>query len=421
MACVRKKGCQRYEYMDGELIYLLAERMNFTPIYIQDGDGVTYGKEEADGHFSGSLGAIENHKVDIAGNVRVITNLYRTRNLLFLRPIGSMKLVYIVPKNYLKSDFVIFPLSFYTVEVICLYLVTFFSLSLVFYCIKYCSAMQKKKNNMMKKGWKIEDVDLFKIILTMIGIHHSISVKTDFTSTKKRIILGTAFIYSVILSSIYQGSVVRQVNTKHETTDIKTLEELIQTPLQLLIHADLAVHIEYFKEFPKKSTFNHIYKRNVIISNQILTPGDYVAYNRTAALLTLDLYTSMNKITYFDKTSGEERVTDIPVSVKEFFTSITVPKTSPFIHEINYWLSRIDQAGLMLHQYAIAENDLEMEYIKFVKFGFHPNVKLRVLTMRKLNLVFIFLFGMHLVAFAILLCEILWSKRHALCQILISR
>lgn len=405
MACIQRSP-YRYGYQDGELVYLLADRMNFTPVYVQDSEGVTYGKEEVDGHFSGALGAIENNKVDIAGNIRVITNLYRTRNLLFLRPIGSTKLMYIIPKNYLKRDFAVFPLSYYSVQVVVLYVATFISLSLVFYCIKSCSVRQKYQ----------EDVDLFKIVLTMIGIHHSISVKTDFTSTKKRIILGTAFLYAVILSSMYQGNIVKELNNLKDRNDIKSFEQLIHTPLQLLIHADLAVHIEYFKEFSQQSIFNQLYKRNTIIPNQIDNPGDYVAYNRTAALLTLDMYASMLKITYFDKETGEERVELLAVSVKEFFNSISVPKTSPFIDEINYWLSRFDQAGLISHQNSVAENDLKMEYIKYVKLGLNPNLKLRILTFEELNSLFLFMLIFYLCGFVVLFCEILWSKRHNLCK-----
>lgn len=410
MACVRK-GPQRYGYQDGELVHLLADRMNFTPVYVQDSEGVTYGKEEDDGHFSGSLGAVENDLVDIAGNIRVITNLYRTRNLLFLRPIGSTKLVYIVPKNYLKTKFVVFPLSFYTDQVVMLCIGTFISFSLVFYCIKYCSFKQTHQ-----KGQETEDIDLLKIVLTMIGIHHSIAVKTDCTSTKMRIILGTGFLYAVILSSVYQGSIVKELNTLEDHTDIKTFEQLINTPLQLLIHADLAVHIEHFKEFSTHSIFNQLYKRNVIISNEIQNPGDFVAYNRTSTLLTLDMYISMLKINYFDKFSGEERVEVLPVSVKEFFNSITVSKTSPFIDEINYWLSRIDQAGLMLHQTAVAENDLKMEYIKYVKLGFSPNLKLRILTFEELNSLFVFMLIFHLFGFVVLFFELIWNKRYTICK-----
>lgn len=405
MACV-KRGPHRYGYQDGELVYLLADRMNFTPVYVQDSDGVTYGKEEHDGHFSGSLGAVENNKVDIGGNIRVITNLYRTRNLLFLRPIGSTKLMYIVPKNYLKRNFAVFPLHYYTAQVVVLYVVTFISLSLVFYCIKCCSA----------RHYHREDVDLLKIILTMIGIHHSISVKTDFTSTKKRIVLGTAFLYAVILSSMYQGNIVKELNNIDKNNDIKTFEQLINTPLQLLIHADLAVHIEYFKEFSQQSIFNHLFKRNTIIPNEIDNPGDFVAYNRTAALLTLDMYAPMHKIGYFDKESGEERIELLAISVKEFFNSITVPKTSPFIGEINYWLSRFDQAGLLSHQNTVAESDLKREYIKYAKLGLNPNSKLRILTFEELYSLFLFMLVFYVCGIVVLLCEILWHRRHDLCK-----
>ena len=44
-----------YKYVNGETVRIMAEMMNFTPIYIQSDDGALLGSQIEDGSFTGNI------------------------------------------------------------------------------------------------------------------------------------------------------------------------------------------------------------------------------------------------------------------------------------------------------------------------------------------------------------------------------
>lgn len=399
----KKVSPNRYIYPDGEVAYILSRKMNFTPIYVQDPKSVTYGKEEDNGLFSGALGAIEYGTADIATNIRIITNMYKAENVLFLRPIGSLKMNYLVPNNYLSKEFLVFPWNFFEIPALIVYIFIF----IVFVIVNYILQQYHFSYDLQETTFNLPG-----IIITIFGICHNIAVTAKLMTTRKRLLLGTAFLYTVFLSSIYQGSIVNELDKFGDERNIKTLEQLLLTPLRLLIHDDLAVHIEYFRDLSDSNIFKQLYKRHEIIEHKAFDPSLMVAFNRTAALLTLDIYIPRHKWKLYNKEYGEHRVTKLPVPVREFFQSIIIPKHSPFIEEINRLIGRMESSGLIRRQEKMAFSDLMLGYIQFSKMGYHQHRDIKVLTFSKLTMLFSYLVVSYSVIFVVFLCEILWKRRN---------
>lgn len=87
-----------YTYPDGELMSAVANCMNFTPVYITILDGPKYGYQLPEGSFTGSLGDVEYEMVDLAANPKLIVD-YNTKKSVFLTPVASTKLFFIIQRR----------------------------------------------------------------------------------------------------------------------------------------------------------------------------------------------------------------------------------------------------------------------------------------------------------------------------------
>lgn len=89
---------RRYEYLDGEVLYLLGQCLNFQALFVPNNDTHFYGLRFPNGSLTGAMALAESGGIDIAANTRII-NPFGVSSMTFLRPIGYVELAYAVPKR----------------------------------------------------------------------------------------------------------------------------------------------------------------------------------------------------------------------------------------------------------------------------------------------------------------------------------
>jgi hypothetical protein len=87
-----------FTYVDGELASLLAEKMNFTSIFVVSEIEKSHnGFMLENGSFSGGIGAIENDRADLVINPRLISDLNTTR-ATYLQPITTESFNFVIQR-----------------------------------------------------------------------------------------------------------------------------------------------------------------------------------------------------------------------------------------------------------------------------------------------------------------------------------
>lgn len=198
-----------YSYSDGETIKIIGEKMNFTVKYEESSDAIKYGFQLEDGNFTGSLGALENEEVDLLGNPRLIAN-YNTTKSLFLQPITMMRLSFIIKKRPTYKLISVFIFSEY--DKISMIIALGVSISLPFIYIFINKNEVKIINKKYPKKKKLQSSSVAKSILYIIALVHGISMNHS-KGNASRIVVGITLLYALIVSSLYQSALTKNLNT----------------------------------------------------------------------------------------------------------------------------------------------------------------------------------------------------------------
>lgn len=198
-----------YSYVDGETVQIIGEKMNFTLEYAESSDGVQYGYQSEDGNFTGSLGLIENEQVDLLGNPRLIAN-YNTTKSLFLQPITMMRLSFIIKRRLTFKLLALFYYSQY--DKISSAIGTFFTVTFPF-IYAYINRWERNiVNKHVKSTRRIKKCSLIRSLLYIFAIQNNVSMQHS-NGKATRIIIGVILFYTLVVSSLYQSSITKNLNT----------------------------------------------------------------------------------------------------------------------------------------------------------------------------------------------------------------
>lgn len=198
-----------YSYVDGETVQIIGEKLNFTIIYVDSGDGVQYGFQLDDGNFTGSLGLLEYEQVDLAGNPRLIAN-YNTKKALFLQPITMMRLSFIIKKRKTQKLLIVFIYSQY--DKISTIIGVFLSLSLPLVYALIIKYERKIVNGHIPEKNRVLKSSIAKSVLYIHALLHGVSMSHSH-GRATRITVGMVLFYGLVVSSLYQSSITKNLNT----------------------------------------------------------------------------------------------------------------------------------------------------------------------------------------------------------------
>lgn len=318
-----------YNLIDGEVITLMSKTMNFKPNFS--------GNNTHENNFRGSIRAIENGDVDIAGNVRMISD-YNTINMVFLSPIDFIGLYYIVPNCVRMSPLNVFIYSMFDEVSQFINIFLFVSLIVIYYMMNFIYSKFDRLH---------EPNSLSRSFLIVAATQHNISFGfSKILTIHQRLLIICMLFYAVNVSNIYQSGIVRQLSTRSTDSNINTLQELSQSDLNLTYIPS----IEDFIKLPSNMSSNIyvklLYNRQKKSRLSIYDEVQQITINRSSGILVYSLVAKQLRADNYDKKTRQSRIHIVPESPAGYFASFSVPKSSPYLRRFNQILQRCQESGL---------------------------------------------------------------------------
>lgn len=330
---------------DMNILKIMQEKMNFTTNYIFSELELSVGYVSANGSLAGTLGLIENNKIDLAANSRII-HYYETGNLLYLDYITTEKLKFLVPIDFFKNrdKEVIFinpfSLSYLTINTL---------LSILIPLLMH--SMDKLLTN---QRTLVDHSTFGESVMRTMGILYNESVRHPRNSRKRWILFGI-LVYNVVSYPVWQAVTIRYLNSNNQhINNINSLQELIDTNLKLKVskyHHHVVIHEGI--QFQNKLYRELANRLSTKGTRSIRTAIENIITKRDSAFLTSDMYAPLvlaGSYKWVPNAAHTSGVYVISEPIYEFYKSMVVPKTSPFIQTFNDIISWCVESGVVEQQ-----------------------------------------------------------------------
>lgn len=384
------QGEKAYLSVCGELVDILRKSMNFTVVIVQPKDIPDFGFITPNGTYMGALGEIEYNRADISADMRLITDFNSSQNLYFLHPVFDIQYKFAVPVDYYLVDFEVMPHKF--MEPIVLILISLTVSVLIF--LHYLS-----------DKIRISKSNFSKVTLTYAGAYVNASVNFNPLSMSTRLLFSLLLFLTLIVSNIYQGTIITQLNKVGGQTNIQTLEQLVSSNLQIRVPSGPDRYIQNFKTFPKRSIQNQLFKRMVVTETSSEIQIHWAAIERTAAIMIPNHYIYYYESKFLSNKTGRPAFYTVPDYPYSYFMSVMVQKRSPFIERFNYICLRAKEAALFDHQYNLGLYRMKMLSIRRTKEGLVAQETTKTIGIKEMQTFFLYYAGAMAVTFVIFLLE----------------
>uniref|UniRef100_A0A182PKS5 Major facilitator superfamily (MFS) profile domain-containing protein n=1 Tax=Anopheles epiroticus TaxID=199890 RepID=A0A182PKS5_9DIPT len=339
-----------YQYLDGEMVEIMRQRMNFTIDYIQLNYQESVGFISSNGSIGGALQMLEHNTIDLAANSRSILP-HPMRNLQYVHFLCPIRLVFVVPFNYFRDRYKV---------------VFFHAFSLQMYSTNFALALLLPPllPLVMRRGFSARAYA--KETFRILAIVFACSVPLP-RNTRHRLVLMGLMFYSIVAYSAWQGITIIQLNQDDgKLRNIQTLEELVETDLNLkaIVTFGNAIRGKVWNGSDVRGRIAARLDVQWAPSNISIIPE--VADNRTSAVPIIEYFVEVVRSRYFDTVRKQSKVHFIHEPFIEYLTAMALPKNSPLFPTIrrltmyclengivNFQLSLIRHKGVLLQ---IAEN-----------------------------------------------------------------
>lgn len=364
----------RYGYADGEIANIVSRKMNFTPIYIPPTDNL-YGFSYPNGSFTGSLAALEYEQVDYVANPRLISN-YQTTKAVFLQPITTERYKFIIQKRLTKRRMMVSLFTQYdrATGILTIFLMILFPIT--YFCINYIEAKISER----QKSLSLSSGSLY-----VFGLYHNLSMSQS-KSTSSRIITITIVFYALIMTALFQGTIIKDLNLKRNIGDIKKIEELLDLDYTMLLtHTLHSVFQEQSGDRLHDKLSQVAKSHDGVLTHQGLKS---LLESKNVAFLWDELYTRNYLDRFYNTETGENLLEVVPEIAFEFYIAMMAPKISPFIDIFNRIILQTIETGINTHQIILAKFDNDEIRIQRMKRGLTSTDKLKSLNIRDLGTLF---------------------------------
>lgn len=346
-----KGKIQRFTYLDGEIVEIMRQHLNFTTEFVILPSQLSTGFVYPNGSLGGSLELIENGQIDLAANSRIIHS-YNCRNLQYLRQLTTTKLIFIVPQNYYNSRsrdrvfFNTFTWSFYAVNII---LATTVPLLL----------------KLIDRQNKFPGLMMHTLAVTL-----AVSTRLP-TRIHARLIFSGILLYTIITYSIWQAIIIKRLNTNNDhLDDIQKIDELLDSELVPMIPVAYATFIQPARKEVQEQDipYKKLSRKSSVAGNNI-TGAALIATmlaSRSTAVMIHDLRAGVVKARFYDDERMQSLIHVIGEHVFEFYTAMALPKDSPLLEPLNEITVRCVEAG-------IVENELSRIQFKETLYMIEKN------------------------------------------------
>lgn len=353
------KKLLKYSYIDGAVLDILAEKLNFKPAFLNSTLDDKFSVKNST--LSGSSLLLEMDAVDYVANARLISN-YETKKALHLRSFTMVKYKFVIKtrertRRFLASVMVIFEAKARIVATLLMFLMPLTFCIIKFYELKIC---------------KMKSKSVIENILHVFAIYHHVSVKhSSFTST--RIVTITIVFCALIFNSLMQGSIVKMLNNSKNYDAIDTIQELLEKNFNLLVPRIL-------NNFMKVQSGTVLYDKLRKVSEEStgVTTAEglrMVLEGKDVASVMSESYCGNYLNQFYDPLSGENLRKVIPENAFELYLAYMVPKVSPFIKKFNEIISHIVESGIDVYHYKQAEIDNDDIWFRRMRGGLTPKAQ----------------------------------------------
>ncbi|XP_062538964.1 uncharacterized protein LOC134207259 [Armigeres subalbatus] len=336
--------------VDKPLVQKMASMLNLIPKPV--GDYASSGNRLANGTFTGALGEIEYGRSDLA-NSRIISHLRGATNIRFLHPITITSFKFIVPKNYYKHPKREVRIIALPVEFVVAYVCSLLWIPLGFILFEYWGAKVFPNEHNSRTSWMTA---VFVTYSAMTNI--SIAIRNI---SSQRIYWMSFIWFQLITYSVFQGNMINEVNRAANNRDIQTVQELLESTLDLRLHSSMAT---YFSFDERTIIKYNLTKRIQWVDDQPDKElSDLVAERSFAALYFVDLIEDIVP-QFYDKRTGEDLLYVIPETVYEFYCAMTVPVGSPYVEPFNYISMQFVESGLIAYALVQLSVEARLAYVR---------------------------------------------------------
>lgn len=318
-----------YGWVDGELVKILSDAMNFKINYVNNTGRNHFGDITPYGNYTGILHALENEEADLAANLRTIQTT-KLGKAISLYPVHPKAFSILVPKR--PHNFQVSYVG--CIEWCCGMIVIFFIFSV------YMAWIILDAINKRIKLYD-EPSDSLRIAVVIFGTLLITSQPAPKSRYAKCLITGV-IICSMILSSTYQAKMVQHLNTSKQSSDIINVEELLESNLKINIPISLKGTI--FVESLLSDTKLARGKTLLVTTNSRQVIDDLVTKKNSAFIAGALFCEFLHAQLYDDKGN---RYTHVIRNVKTMPSSMMTIKRSPFRYRFNHILLSLCENGVM--------------------------------------------------------------------------
>lgn len=375
-------GMPGYEGLDGFVIKTIIENMNITPYYVIPEDNITFGIAYKNGKITGTLGEIVRKKSQLAGNSRFLTD-YNTSQIEFTNTLYSERICVVIPKySQIPRDFMI--LRIFKPSTWCMIFLIIVLYMIIIY-LRYVLRLPSGSNS--------------NEVLKVFGL--LIAAPVNFKAEKKQyLVLMFGMIFSVIISGIIQGSLIKSFTTVSYYDDIDTLDELANSNLLILTSLDVFDKDESI--IGRKLYHKKISSGSEVKDEGIATLSDVCLFKNISTIARQSEITYVKYNVYLAP-DGTRCLHAVKEFLLTYFVVYIVPLHSPFLFKINDIIEKLRESGFIQYWFKNVYSRKKASHTK--QSYYHPT------SLKDVTVPFEILFLGYILCIIVFIYEILSGKK----------
>lgn len=375
-----------YTKIYGNIMNLISNYMNFTPISIFPPDIKAYGGILSNGTAVGLWGLLEREEVELSANIRV-ANRGGEQNWTLSAFIGETSNNFISPNMHTAYKYTF-------VDIVGKK--TYIALTLTAFLLTIIEYSFHKLNNYKR-------FDIGNNLLVILAMFLTVSYKTPKTNYNRRIFLAVIFM-AMVVNITYQGNMVKILATETKTKNLESLADIIDTDFRILLPLG-KLDFEPFATFGEE-TSKKMRNRTYFV-NEYQDGIHQVMYQRDCVFLVLRSFIDIYGYKWYSNETETNLIHMISDQEEPMNTylALMILKRSPYRERIDDMVRRIREGGLYDKIY---DDSVFVTQLRFLQIPKSVN-KIKF-SLEELRLIFILWGGLMGVCVSVFFLEVIYKK-----------
>jgi hypothetical protein len=320
---------------DGLILDELAKYMNFNPCIVTPSDNVSNSLEFVNGTVTGPLRDIANRKIDIAMNSRNM-KVSHVADVDYVTPVIHFGMMCVLAPKAPKVPLWISLFRCFSIALWATLVVTYILSAILWYGFPKFSSSDHLQKHI---HWSRALCDVLNILLPTL-----FTKICSFRNDSQRIFVASCLFFSIVITTVFQGSLFFKLKNPSYYKDVDTLEELDQSGLPIITTFENLYDVF---DVIDTTTGKRLSKRLSIFALTDEELLEIIERGNSSLLMSLIGIEMLFK-TYSRHARLVHRVQECPAA---YFQSYMVPSGSPYLKAINALVGRMFEAGLTYKWY----------------------------------------------------------------------